>query len=142
MNFKNPVRNDKFFCETRTPPLLGLDMYASTTKRRLKSSIDFKSGKADEQIHDWRKHPNLHGCKEELYRENGGTKYFNCTTVQLTAGNIDTLERVITNGKLPETCGCFFGASDGSEREDDLEFIAKGRAALANGLSVYHHSWW
>ena len=46
---------------------MGLDMYASTTKRRLKSSVDFKSGKADEQIHDWRKHPNLHGWMEALY---------------------------------------------------------------------------
>ena len=55
---------------------MGLDMYASTTKRRLKSSIDFKSGKADDQIPDWRKHPNLHGWMEELHLEKGGTKDF------------------------------------------------------------------
>ena len=121
---------------------MGIDMYASTTKRRLKSSVDFKSGKADEQIHDWRKHPNLHGWMEELYREKGGTKDFNCTTVQLTADDIDALERAITAGTLPETCGFFFGVSDGSEREDDLRFIAKARAALAEGLAVYYYSWW
>jgi hypothetical protein len=122
---------------------MGLDMYASTTKRRLKSPIDFTAnGKFDEQIHYWRKHPDLHGWMERLYREKGGDQEFNCTTVQLTSEDIARLECVIEDGKLPETCGFFFGASDGSEREDDLEFIAKARAALAKELSVYYHAWW
>ena len=76
------------------------------------------------------------------YREKGGTKDFNCTNLQLTSDDIDALERAITSGTLPETCGFFFGASDGSEREDDLEFIAKARSALAKGFCVYYHSWW
>lgn len=56
---------------------MGLDMYANTTKRRLQSSIDFPTRDADEQIHYWRKHPNLHGWMERLYRTKGGQKDFN-----------------------------------------------------------------
>ena len=47
---------------------MGLDMYASTTKRCLKSSVDFSCGDADQVIHQWRKHPNLHGWVENVYR--------------------------------------------------------------------------
>ena len=62
--------------------------------------------------------------------------------MQLTADDIDALEGAVSSGTLPETCGFFFGASDGSERDDDLEFIAKARAALASGFAVYYYSWW
>ena len=121
---------------------MGLDMYVRTTKRRLKTPIDFTTKDTDTELYYWRKHPNLHGWMEQLYRAKGGTDEFNCTTVQLTVGDIDNLDLVIRTGKLPETCGFFFGMSDGNECEDDLEFIAKARAAFANGLSVYYYAWW
>lgn len=121
---------------------MGLDMFTNTTKRHLKSEIDFPTRRADQPLHCWRKHPNLHGWMEHLYRSKGGSKEFNRTTVQLMPNDIDLLERVITKGKLPLTKGYFFGKSDGSEREDDLAFIAKARAAFAQGLNVYYLSWW
>lgn len=121
---------------------MGLDMYANTTKRRLSSSVDFATKDSDQLIHQWRKHPNLHGWMEDLYREKGGTEEFNCATLQLSAEDIDALERAINESSLPETCGFFFGVSDGSERDDDLAFIAKARAALAEGLAVYYRAWW
>jgi hypothetical protein len=31
---------------------------------------------------------------------------------------------------------------DGGERDDDLAFIAKARAALAAGLTVIYFAWW
>jgi len=121
---------------------MGLDMYARTTKRRLKSPIDFAEREADQELHYWRKHPNLHGWMEYLYRAQGGTKEFNCVTVQLSPTDIDALEVAINDGDLPETSGFFFGESDGSEREDDLTFIAKAREAFKQGLCVYYNSWW
>ena len=121
---------------------MGLDMYARATKRRLKSPVDFTTRDTDAELHYWRKHPNLHGWMEELYRGKGGTKDFNCTTAQIMPDDIDALEAAIRDRDLPETCGFFFGASDGSEHDDDLEFIAKARAAFAKGLSVYYFAWW
>lgn len=121
---------------------MGLDMYANTTKRRPKSPIDFATKDSDQQLHYWRKHPNLHGWMERVYRIKGGIEEFNCATVQLTRFDIDMLEAAIREGQLPETDGFFNGGSDGSERDDDLEFVAKARSAIAHGLTVYYRAWW
>jgi len=121
---------------------MGLDMYAITTTRQLTAEIDFPREDGDHQFHYWRKHPNLHGWMENLYHMKGGVNEFNCTTVQLTSEDIDLLECAIKEGKLPETCGFFFGKSDGSECEDDLDFISNAHGALEQGLTVYYSSWW
>ena len=121
---------------------MGLDMFACTLTEEPPTPVDFISEHAQE-IHYWRKHPNLHGWMKRLYRDKGGQDAdFNCAAVQLTAADLDRLEEDVRNGDLPHTGGFFFGASDGSEQEDDLAFIARARAALAEGLVVFYTSWW
>ena len=121
---------------------MGLDMYAFRASRKPKAPVDFKDGNAEE-IHYWRKHPNLHGWMEELYRAKGGeADVFNCVNVELTADDLDSLERAVKGGDLPPTSGFFFGESDGSEQEDDLAFIASARQALEAGQAVFYSSWW
>ena len=95
------------------------------------------------EIHYWRKHANLHGWMEKLYREKGGSAHeFNCVAVALTREDLDRLEGDIKAKRLPYTTGFFFGESDGSELDDDLSFIAKAREALSARLTVYYSSWW
>ncbi len=121
---------------------MGLDMYAFTLDRAPAEPVDFK---ADEfcHFHYWRKHPNLHGWMEQLYRDKGGAApEFNCAHVQLTTRDLDALEDAIRTGSLPPTRGFFFGESDGSEAEDDLAFIAEARSHIAAGLAVCYSSWW
>jgi hypothetical protein len=48
----------------------------------------------------------------------------------------------VRNRYLPSTIGFFFGESDGSETEVDLEFIGKARDALMEGATVLYDSWW
>ncbi len=120
---------------------MGLDMYAHATNEKPAAAFGFKAEDAD-RIHYWRKHPNLHGWMENLYFEKGGSELFNCITLTLTAEDLDRLEADIRAGNLPPTAGFFFGESDGSENEDDLAFIAKARAALAEGKTVFYDSWW
>ena len=120
---------------------MGLDMYANVTTCEPDQPFGFADETA-ERIHYWRKHPNLHGWMENLYFEKGGTKLFNCIALVLTAADLDRLEADIRAGSLPETAGFFFGKSDGSETEDDLAFIAKARAAIAEGKTVFYDSWW
>jgi len=122
---------------------MGLDMYAYTRTSDLPAFVDFTQLPTDVELHYWRKHPNLHGWMERLYREMGGTDSdFNCVNVMLTAEDLDRLEEDVRAGNLPATCGFFFGESDGTEIDDDLAFIAKARAALLSGASVYYTSWW
>lgn len=128
---------------------MGLDMYAyKVPKGVITESTDFRvaeNTESHDEIHYWRKHPNLHGWMEKLYLEKGGKEEtFNCVNVQLTEEDLDRLEADIKKKVLPETQGFFFGKSEGSkeERLDDLEFINQAREAIAEGNDVYYTSWW
>lgn len=121
---------------------MGLDMYAMTTSTKPDRAVDFEAEDAV-QFYCWRKHPNLHGWMEALYRQKGGqAECFNCVPVALDAVDLDRLETDLKAGALPDTDGFFFGESDGTELEDDLAFIQEARQLLAQGLTVFYDSWW
>jgi len=126
-------------------------MYAYKTKFKPSKEVDFQDELQDVQdelddLHYWRKHPNLHGWMESLYNEKGGQEEFNCRPVQLTSEDIQRLATALLETKpdLPETEGFFFGSSEGSEDEiqDDLEFVKKAKQAIDEGYTVYYNSWW
>lgn len=125
---------------------MGLDMYAQTAPRSAvtkPTDFDLRNVEGLEDLHYWRKHPNLHGFMEALYRLKGGEREdFNCDTLELTERDLNVLEAIIREDMLPPTTGFFFGESDGSEKEDDLAFVAKARAALKEGKAVVYHAWW
>ena len=123
---------------------MGLDMYAVATKAKLNKEVDFDTINVEtEDLHYWRKHPNLHGWMQSLYEYKGGkSDSFNGDCVVLDVLDLDNLEGDIKNGRLPDTSGFFFGQSDGDEVNDDLDFINKARTAIAEGKTVYYTSWW
>ncbi len=121
---------------------MGLDMYAIARRRKPRKPVDFNMT-GGHIMHYWRKHPNLHGWMEQLYRDKGGqADQFNCEPVLLTSEDLDQLEAAVKGSTLPETEGFFFGATDGTEIDDDLAFIAKARKAIADGLVVFYYAWW
>ncbi len=120
---------------------MGLDMYAYTTSEKVTQEVDFDVTTC-ELLHQWRKHPNLHGLMKSIYEEKGGTNPdFNCVNLMLNHSDIWNLQYCIEDGMLPHTEGFFFGESDGSETPDDLEFIAKARRAHDAGLTVFYTAW-
>ncbi len=124
---------------------MGLDMYAHRIQQAPEKPVDFtfEDGAEGPEIFYWRKHPNLHGWMEALYREKGGTDSdFNTVPVLLTPDDIDKLEKAVEGEELPHTSGFFFGASDASDKERDREFIAEARKVFAEGDHVYYTSWW
>lgn len=122
---------------------MGLDMYAYVRTAPLPAVVDFEQTEADQRIFYWRKHPNLHGWMERLYRTKGGTDPdFILATLALTAEDLDALEQDLTARALPETSGFFFGQSSEEDIVDDLAFLATARRAIAEGSSVYYTSWW
>ncbi|MEY4333950.1 MAG: hypothetical protein RLZZ196_2693 [Bacteroidota bacterium] len=123
---------------------MGLDMYAFATKAKPTTEVDFSTKNFDvEEIHYWRKHPNLHGWMQELYDSKGGTSdSFNGDCVVLDNEDLDNLEQDIKDGNLPDTSGFFFGNTQGDEDEDDLLFVKQAREAISNGRTVYYTSWW
>lgn len=132
---------------------MGLDMYAKVTAKRPPQDVDFfveNEQRCDDDLHYWRKHPNLHGWMEALYRKKGGQgepgmdgdDTFNLVPVVIDAADLDQLEKDLAGGGLPETVGFFFGQSQPEDIESDREFITKARAAIAAGKTVYYFAWW
>jgi len=130
---------------------MGLDMYAFRVKAEdVIDDFNIRSedaGRAEplEELAYWRKHHDLHGWMERLYRSKGGDKEsFNCVPVRLTKTDLDILEHDVLNGKLPETQGFFFGTNppDAWTMEQDMKFIGSAKLAIAQGDAVYYDSWW
>ena len=121
----------------------------------------------DEQIISWRKHPNLQGWMERLWRKQKygdpanpdpktGEGYnnqtymgdpFNQEEVELTLDDIKRLRLDINNktlnGGYGDTTGFFFGdSSDEFYRETDIEFCDKAEAAINSGYKIIYTSWW
>jgi hypothetical protein len=127
---------------------MGLDMYAFTVDATTvgDATVDVALGDGAEQISYWRKFNALHGWMEDLYRLKGGVKAdFNCTTVRLTANDLDRLEMDTGNNKLVPRNGFFFGDTS-SIHPEDLEsvgdFVKLSRQAIADGKAVFYDSWW
>lgn len=106
--------------------------------------IDFEGLIVDtEEIAYWRKHPDLHGWMEQLYRKKGGTETsFNGDPVLLTEEDIDDLKITVLTRSLPSTSGFFFGDSKQEINFEDLEFIEKAKQAIKEGYTLYYDSSW
>ena len=137
---------------------MGLDMHAYRMKFTPSKEVDFSEeifgrddrGELDyenpivvaKDIAYWRKHPDLHGWMENLYREKGGReKSFNGDLVVLTLKDLDRLEEDILRKNLPKTTGFFFGES-GEISLKDLEFVLEARKAIQEGDTVFYDSSW
>lgn len=123
---------------------MGLDQYASLYHAADAEgvSVDIEE-EAAAPLFYWRKHPNLHGWMEELYRAKGGTdEAFNNNTVRLDLKDLDALEEAVNAGTLPETTGFFFGESVPEHADEDRRFLKLAREAIAQGYVVFYDSWW
>lgn len=150
---------------------VGLDMYAYVANRAGQQKEYYDGAEWDNDTKEfgnktvnkprelayWRKHPNLHGWMEQLWREKKYTvqttdasepvdedsDMFNGVELELTWEDLEILELDVIAGTLPDTSGFFFGNNaDDHYREQDLEFIKNARAELFLGLKVFYNSSW
>ena len=131
---------------------MGLDMYAWTVDpadlddQDVTRQVDVTLPKQNvNELWYWRKHHDLHGWMESLYRQKGGAaESFNCVTVRLTYADLTRLEIAIKGNELPATTGFFFGNNppDEESNEQDMKFIAAAKQAIEDGKAVFYDSWW
>ena len=126
---------------------MGLDMYAYTVDTTTVGDgvTDVALCESAVQIFYWRKFNALHGWMEDLYRLKGGTRHdFNCTTVRLTANDLDRLEMDTGNNKLVPRNGFFFGSQEiyPEDLESVADFVKVSRQCIAEGKAVFYDSWW
>lgn len=132
---------------------MGLDMYAFAVEEKKLSDVDRQTN-VDVNLSQldglvrvfyWRKHHDLHGWMNQLYKMKGGTNPdFNGNTVRLFPDDLDRLEKDLKEHRLPETSGFFFGhfPPDEDSLKDDLLFIEKARQLIYQGHAVFYDSWW
>ena len=150
---------------------MGLDMYAYVATREGQQREYYDGAEWDEITKDlvntkvnkpreiayWRKHPNLHGWMEQLWRDKkylvqptnasapvqSDSDTFNGIEIELTAEDLDELERAVVHKKLPSTRGFFFGEeADQFYHDKDLAFIKAARIEMFMGLKVFYNSSW
>ena len=129
---------------------MGLDMYAwrvpaDEVVDDFTIPLDADEHRIGEEFFYWRKHHDLHGWMEQLYRKKGGDKeHFNCVGLRLTSEDLAELQKVIDERTLPQTQGFFFGNNPPDDESDsnDLDFIDKAQEIINEGDAVYYYSWW
>ena len=123
---------------------MGLDQYAYSTARHIDTPVDFPDDEDDTMIATWRKHPDLHGWMERLYRQrNGQADSFNVATVALTPEDLRQLRDDVKDDALPHTEGFFFGHShDDYHAAPTLVFVDDALAEISKGRTVFYTSWW
>lgn len=122
---------------------MGLDQYAYAVSGKFVDDNGNPDWSDKTEIGYWRKHPNLQGYMESLWRERGGEGDFNCAVVELNAEDLENLEVAVKGGAMPETQGFFFGGnSDEYYFDHDLEFIDCAKNQIHNGYEIIYTSWW
>jgi len=139
---------------------MGLDMYAYVAAKQGQRDEFFETAEYDEAVGEfvnktvvrpheiayWRKHPNLHGWMEQLWRSrtpDADKHSFNGVELELTWEDLMLLEQDILSGRLPDTTGFFFGEpADDYYQAQDLEFVRKAKAEIFVGLRVFYNSSW
>jgi hypothetical protein len=91
----------------------------------------------------WRKHPNLHGYIVNTFADG----IDQCQRIDLYAADIEKIIAAVEADDLPHTEGFFFGASDGSEKQDDLGIFKAALAWLTaedpgHSRSIYYQASW
>lgn len=93
----------------------------------------------------FRKHPNLHGAIDRIYRRKNGTKLqwdsFHGNVV-LDLEDIEALEKAFLAKDLPHTTGFFFGETGEWHNAPTLEFFKRAKEEIARGWTVWYSSSW
>ncbi len=87
---------------------MGLDMYAYATSRKPAAPVDFKDDSEDE-FHRWRSTRTSKAIWPTSITPRAARGDVQLRERRIDRDDLDALERVIKEDKLPETCGFFFG---------------------------------
>lgn len=110
----------------------------------------FKDVGNNEEIAYWRKHSDLNGYMEELYREKGGDDEFNCVPLYLSKEDV---EQIVDDHRrhlneddeftIGEASGFFWGATEHHDWKGSLEDFERILEETDwDNETVYYSCWW
>ena len=124
---------------------MGLDQYAFKVKKVKKlTNFNFpQKAIVDGNFGYWRKFYGLQVWMENLYREKGGKKIFNCVPLRLTEQDLDRLDR---DSDEDDFYAERYLETLKEEKEYEVSrlkvFIKDAKQAINEGYAVYYDSWW
>jgi hypothetical protein len=132
---------------------MGLDQYLYAVKepmpldetKRAKWWDENISMVNDTQVYYWRKHANLNGYMESLFKEKGSNGDFNCECMELTASDLEKIiRRLVNRESFPYATGFFWGTSEDSEEEmlQDLKAFTHAYVEMKAGKFIYYSANW
>lgn len=137
---------------------MGLDMYLYKTKmseeeyNELKRKFHNKEIDYDDlyeieyerfyEIGYWRKHPNLHGYIEMLWREREGINGDFCELFLLTKEDIQAIIEGSKKQDLPHTEGFFFGKSYPEDHVRTIKIMEQALEFIEAGYTIIYNSSW
>jgi hypothetical protein len=87
---------------------MGLDQYATARKGEVRTDDEGYTYYEDsKELAYWRKHPSLQGWMEDLWIEKGNSGEFNCVDVELTLGDLDSMEEALDENAPTGNSGFF-----------------------------------
>jgi hypothetical protein len=126
---------------------MGLDMYLFG-EEHADYSKRFEDGHAGKitlahttyQLGYWRKHPNLHGYIVNTFADGVDE----CQRISLGVEDLRAIIEATKNHSLPDTKGCFFGASRTEDDADTIRIIERAIGWLHDGQrrSIYYEASW
>lgn len=108
---------------------MGLDQYAYARK-----------GGDSILICEWRKHADLQGWMETLYKSRGGKEVFNCIDLKLSEDELLRLKN--THRNLEQAEGFFWGESSAYKQDATEAFITDALDYIKRGYTIVYSSWW
>jgi hypothetical protein len=116
--------------------LKGRKFFAFDAETRLEDGFEIEA--IEVKLGYWRKHPNLHGYIVQTFAEGRDE----CQEIELSLEDLEKIIEAIKAKELPKTEGFFFGSSDGSETEEDLEIFAKAVVWLTHLNPAHTRKYW
>lgn len=108
---------------------MGLDQYATAVKGEDKIELKY-----------WRKHANLNGWMERLWKAKGNSVEFNCEDLELTKQDLLALRAELYH--LPTATGFFWGTSQPYQDKDTEEFVERALELINKGYTILYSCWW
>ena len=119
---------------------MGLDQYLYAISMEDWNEQRFTNA---EELGHWRKHPNLHGWFQNLWRQrNGTTRPLRHEKVVVRLPGLAGLASAVIKNELPYCEGEYFGTSEDSDSQlsADLEIIQDAVIAARQGKVVYYEA--
>ena len=128
---------------------MGLDSYFYAVKKEHVLTDDEINFKINPDVkHDefryYRKHNQLHGWMEQLYKEKGGdNEDVNLSKIRLNETDLNKLKKDVRLG-LPDAQGFFWGhlTIDKAVKMEYYDLIKECKDKIKDGYVIYYNSWY